>query len=30
MWGRDQVRDMFEALNEGMRDGHKLNVQFTG
>lgn len=29
MWGRDQMRDLFAALNEGMRDGHKLNVQFA-
>lgn len=29
MWGRDQVRDMFAAINEGMRDGHKLDVQFA-
>jgi hypothetical protein len=29
MWGRDQMRDLFAALNDGMQDGHKLNVQFS-
>jgi hypothetical protein len=29
MWGRDQMRDLFDFLNEGMRDGHKLDVKFA-
>jgi hypothetical protein len=29
MWSRDQMRDMFEFLNEGLRDSHKLNLKFA-
>ncbi len=28
-WGRDQMTQMFEFLNEGMRDGHKLDLKFA-
>ncbi|MBV5268981.1 MAG: hypothetical protein JZU55_02520 [Afipia sp.] len=29
MWGRDQMTQLFEFLNEGMRDGHKLDLKFA-
>jgi hypothetical protein len=29
VWGRDQMRQLFDFLNEGMADGHKLNVKFN-
>lgn len=29
VWGRDQMRDMFEFLNEGLRDGHKFDLKFA-
>lgn len=29
MWSREQIRDLFAAINEGARDGHKLDVQFA-
>lgn len=29
MWGRDQMTQLFDFLNEGMRDGHKLDLKFA-
>lgn len=29
MWGREQMRNLFDFLNEGMSDGYKLDVKFA-
>lgn len=28
-WGRDQMTQMFDYINEGLSDGHRLNVKFA-
>ncbi|MCR6734441.1 MAG: hypothetical protein NVV83_10335 [Afipia sp.] len=28
-WGRDQMTQMFEFLNEGLADGHEFKLKFA-